>query len=258
MRRLFFALLLLSPMIANAQTPPGGGPSQNTVTAEGSETVRLTPNLARIHLVAHSQNEDSDVAGEEVAEKAKKFVDAVGKLQLKTVKASLVPLKAGKSGGGEDFSPRRPVEAPKTFTVTRGVVVTVTDADFASLSAAVEKVQRLALKNDLGGEEPQDDYRSYRPGDGGIIGVRYSRTEGEQELLTAALAKATKKAASRAEAIASGLGMKLGAVVSATELPSESRSGSGRYSLGGDAEDELVDGELVRTVRVKVVYAVSK
>lgn len=253
MRRLLLALVLASPAIAFAQTPP-----PSTVTAEGSETVRLTPNVARLHIIARSQNEDSDTAGEEAAEKAKKFADAVGKLQLKTVKASLVPLKAGKSGGDADFNPRRQGEAPKTFTVTRGVVVTVTDADFAALSAAVEKVQRLALKNELGGEEQVDDYRPYRSGENGTIRVSYSRTDGEQELLTAALAKATKKAAGRAEAIAGGLGLKLGAVVSAEEVSNEYRSGPVRYSFASDTEDGLVDGELVRTVRVKVVYAVSK
>lgn len=268
-RTCLLVALLLAPVVSVAQpTPQTGGPSKtSTITAEGTETVRMTPNVARISVLARGDDEDPDTASDAATDKAKKFTDAVGKLQMKSVKATTLPLKANKSAGQDNDVPgglpRLPgVEgAAKTTQATRGVVVTVTDGDFAALSAAVEKVQKLALKHELGGPPATaDDYRPWRQGGDGGIRVTYSRADGEEELLAAALAKATKKATVRAEAIASGLGLKLGAVVSAEEGGTEGRYGSVRYysSGGTDVEDELVDGELVKTVRVRVVYAVNK
>jgi uncharacterized protein YggE len=122
---------------------------------------------------------------------------------------------------------------------------------------AVEKVQREAIKEGLTGAMPEGMLSTRYTTD--MVRVAYLKQDGMDDLLTAALTKATKKATTRAEAIAAGLGVKLGAVVSAEEGGNELRYGSARYySPGGtDGDDELVDGELVKTVRVRVVYAVK-
>lgn len=267
-RTCLLTALLLAPVAAVAQPAPqpGGTAKPGTITAEGTETVRMAPNVARISVIARAEDDEPDTAADAATDKAKKFTDAVAKLQMKTVKATALPLKANKSAGQDNDLPGGVPRVPaldavaKPTQAARGVVVTVTDGDFATLSAAVEKVQKLALKHELGGPPGvADDYRPWRQGGDGGIRVTYSRGDGEEELLAAALAKATKKATLRAEGIASGLGLKLGAVVSAEEAGNDLRYGSVRYygSGGSDADDELVDGELVRTVRVRVVYAVK-
>jgi uncharacterized protein YggE len=267
MPRLAALALLLAPAVALAQTPAAG-----TVTADATETVRMKPDQARVVLSARVKSPDAATAADEAAEQAKKFAEAVDKLKLKGVKVSTAPLQASKgaednSGGVRVIGPGGAggAVAPKEVQATREVVVTVSDADFAALSEAVEKVQREAFAAGLSGAKANTGYNPFGATDGERIKVTYHRKEGADELTTAALGKAAKKATARAEAIASGLGMKLGAVVSAGEVDAvePASAAAARISIyGGDpaeaSKDDLVDGELVRTVRVRVVYGVTK
>jgi hypothetical protein len=142
------------------------------------------------------------------------------------------------------------------------VVVTLADPDPKALVDGVEKVQREAIKEGLTGAAPEGSLSSRYTTD--MVRVAYLKQEGMDDLLTAALGKATKRATARAEAIAGGLGMKLGAVVAAEELPaggdpSAVFSPTSALARGTNVNPsaELVEGELVRTVRVRVVYAVK-
>jgi uncharacterized protein YggE len=100
----------------------------------------------------------------------------------------------------------------------------------------------------------------------------YSRADaGWEEETAAALAKATKKATRRAEAMAAGAGLKLGELLSLgspEEAPPPPPAGT-TYTFPSEAsepsqptpretEDAYVNGELVRRVRVRVVYATTK
>lgn len=259
------ALALLLVPVALAQSPTPG-----TVTADATEVVRVKPDQARIVLFARTKSPDASAASDETAEQAKKFTEAVEKLRLKGAKVSAAPLQTTKgaednSGGVRVIGPGGPggVVAPKEVQATREVTVVVSDADFAALADAVEKVQREALAAGLSGAKGGNVYSPYGS-EGEKVKVTYHRKDGSDEATAAALSKATKRATARAEAIASGLGLKLGAVVSAGEVDpvADAPSAARIIYYGGDssdsAKDELVDGELVKTVRVRVVFNVTK
>jgi uncharacterized protein YggE len=90
---------------------------------------------------------------------------------------------------------------------------------------------------------------------------------------TAAVATATKRAMQRAEGMAKGAGLTLGDLVSVGEVSDAPRitipapvvntgvyaspPGGGTLNAGvtADTLDQFVDGELVRKVKVRVVYA---
>jgi len=260
------ALALLIAPVALAQTPQPG-----TVTADATEVVRVKPDQARIVLSARIRSPDASTASDETAEQTKKFTEAVDKLKLKGVKVSAAPLQTAKgaednSGGVRVIGPGGAggAIAPKEVQATREVTVIVSDGDFAALADAVEKVQREAYAAGLSGAKGATGYNPFGNTDGERIKVTYHRKDGSDEATAAALSKATKKATARAEAIASGLGMKLGGVVSAGEVdpPAEAASSATKIVYGSDTtestKDDLVDGELVRTVRVRVVFNVVK
>jgi hypothetical protein len=266
MSRLAALALLLAPVVALAQTPP-----PSTVTADATETVRMKPDVARVVIQARAKNAEPNLAADESGELAKKFAEAVDKLKLKGAKVVVAPVQTARVGeennngvivrgpGGGGPAPQKDVQA------TREVVVTIAEADFAALSEAVEKVQKEAYASGLGGAKVNTGYNPFGGGESERVKVTYLRKDGVDELTTPALAKATKKATARAEAIATGLGMKLGAVVSAGEVETADTAtpANPRISLyGGETvettKDDLVDGELVRTVRVRVVYNLAK
>lgn len=267
MSRLAALALLVAPVVALAQTSPPPG----TVTADATEVVRVKPDQARIVLSARMRSPDATTAADEAAEQTKKFTEAVEKLKLKGVKVTAAPLQTTRgaednNGGVRVIGPGGPggVIPPKEVQATREVVVVVSDADFTALADAVEKVQKEAYAAGLSGGKTSTGYNPFGGSDGERIKVTYHRKDGTDEATAAALSKATKKATTRAEAIASGLGMKLGAVVSAGEVDGDhAPAANPRISLyGGDpvevTKDDLVDGELVRTVRVRVVFNVAK
>lgn len=266
MTRLAALALLFAPVVALAQSPPG------TVTADATETVRVKPDQARVVFYARVKNPEANQATDDTGEIVRKFGEAVDKLKLKGAKVAVAPLQTSRVGeenngvivrggpGGGGPLPQKDVQA------SREVVVTVTDADFTALSETLERLQKEAYSAGLGGAKVNSGYNPFGGGESEKVKVTYHRKDGIDEQTTAALAKATKKATARAEAIATGLGLKLGAVVSAEELPaggdptSTLLSTSLSRSTGSTAispSAELVEGELVRTVRVRVVYAVK-
>lgn len=268
MHRTVVALALLLAPVALAQTPPE---AKSTVTADATETVRVKPDQVKIVVAARVKNPDAITAADEAADQAKKFAEAIKGLKLKSAKVTVAPLQAAKvgddnnrllGGGGGPGGVGGGPAAPKDVQATREVVVTVTDADFAALSEAVEKVQKEAYTAGLGGAKANTGYNPFGTGDSDRIKITYHRQDGADDLTTEALGKATKKATARAEAIAAGLGMKLGPIVSAGEVepPADPVSNATRIIYGSDTtettRDDLVDGELVRTVRVRVVYSV--
>jgi uncharacterized protein YggE len=267
MRRLavlLAAALVVPAPVAVAQTP--------TVTAEATETVRVKPTQAKLTVYAQVKNPDATVASDESAEVAKTFTEAVGKLKVK-VTVSPLPPKASKVGPNDDaggvvvaapVAPGGPPAPPKETQVSRPLVVTVTAADFKALTEAVDLVQKEAGKANLEGEKKTGVYNPFGQS-AAAIKVKYTAADGWDAATAAALSKATKAATFKAQAIADGLGMKLGAVVSAGEVDvvEQAKSASLVAAVYGNdtepaATDDLVDGELVRTVRVRVAFQVTK
>ncbi len=260
------ALVALALPVFAQTTPPPVIPG--TVTAEATEVVRVKPDQAKVYVTAASRNPDATTASDEVSELAKKFTDGVTRLKVKGLKATPDPVKVAKLTddrmalrGGFPGGPGAP---PAETQASQQVVITITDADPKALVEAVEKVQREAIKEGLTGAAAEGNLSTRYTSD--MVKVAYLKQDGLDDLLAAALGKATKKATARAEAIATGLGLKLGAVVSAEELPAGTDVASALVSsplmrtttaAAVSPSAELVEGELVRTVRVRVVYAVK-
>jgi uncharacterized protein YggE len=264
MRRLLLlcGLAVLPP--AFAQTP-----ARPTVTAEATETVRARPDAARIVYSVAARNADSETAGSDNETLTTQFVDALNKLKLTGVKVSPDPLRVDRvelgnnRGGGIGVG---------EFNAVRAVVVTATEADPAKLATLVEKVQKEAAKQGVGGEMGPAAYNGAQYERAGGVKVAYTRAEaGWEEATTAAIASATKRAKQKAEALAAGAGLTLGDLVSVGEVSSEAPKATPLVAttttsapyLGGqvnpgvsaDTLDTFVDGELVRKVKVRVVYS---
>lgn len=261
MRRLSAVALTLAVVApAFAQTTA----VTSTVTADATEVVRVKPDQAKVYVTAVGRNQDAATASDEAADLAKRFAGTVKQLKVGGLKVATDPVKVVKvtderaalRGGFGGPGGATPVE----MQAQQQVVITITDADPKGLTDAVEKVQREAVKEGLtGGVADGLTLSSRYTSD--TVRVAYSRQDGQDELMAAALTKATRKATARAEAIAAGLGMKLGAVVSADEMPgggvtTAESSALSRTSVA--TANDLVEGELVRTVRVRVVFAVVK
>lgn len=262
MRLTVLALLAAAPL-ALAQTPPA--PTPGNISVDAVEVVRQKPDMVKLYMKVEARNEDAKVAADEAADEAKKMADGLGKLkvdgmtvatlQQRTIRSEVLG-RGGVPGGG--------VQGVVDYRVIKPLVVSVTASDADKFTAAVEKVQVEAFKLGLVSDLANDNY-SYTPGGqekNSPFRAVYGRKAGWEELTPAALEKATKKARAKAEALAAGSGVKLGDVVSVTETSGYSGSSGynpyGTVATPAEPEDELVDGELVRKIRVRVVFATSK
>lgn len=259
---LLCGLLAATPALAQPAAPPKG-----SVTADAAEVIRTKPDQAKLVFAVTARNQDAATATDENDTQAKQFADGLEKLKVAGVKVASEPLRVDRvesqnNGGGVGGT---------EFNAVREVVVTVAEADPAKLAAAVEKLQKEAAKLGVSGEPGGANYNGNSYERVGKVKVVYSRGDAEwEELTAAALTRATKKATKRAEAMAAGAGLKLGELLSlGTSEDSPPRpSGSTYYtpdliehtspSTTRQTEDTFVDGELVRKVRVRVVYATTK
>lgn len=252
---LLFAAL---PAAVVAQTTPAPG----TVTAEATEVVRAKPDRAKLSYTVTFRNGEAAAATDENEALTKEFTDAIDKLKLKGVKAVGGAVRVDKvetqplNGVNPQFVPQ--------YSAARTVVVTVADADPVALLAAVDKVQQAAGKLGVSGEMGNSSYNGRAYERVATVKVTYSREDGWDDLSAAALTKATKRAMQRAEAMAAGAGLKLGEAVSIGEpdgpqsVTTYNYAGSGGSTQTADSQDVYVDGELVRKIRVRVVYATVK
>lgn len=252
-----------------AVLPPAFAQTKPTVTAEATEVIRAKPDTARIAFTVASRNADSDTASGDNDTLTQQFIDAINKLKLTGVKAAADPMRidkvelAGNRGGGVGVG---------EFNAVRNVVVTATETDPTKLSALIDKVQKEAAKQGVGGELSPASYNGMQYERTGGVRVAYSRAEAAwDEVTTAAIGKATKRAMQKAEALAAGAGLKLGDLVSVGEVADNQKApaavvttgvmatpflgGTVNAGLSADTLDAFVDGELVRKVKVKVVFA---
>jgi len=261
MRR--FAAVLLSATLsafAAAQTPVVAVPPGN-IAVEAQEVVRQKPDTVKLYMKVEVKNSEAAQASDEASDEVKKMADGLTKLKLAGVTVSTPQQRVVRS----EVMPNRGGAAPGMveYRVIRPVQVVVSDADPVKFATTVEKVQLEAFKLGLISDMASDNY-TYNSSTGqqeknSPIRAVYSRKGGWEELTGPALEKATKKARAKAEALAAGAGVKLGDVLSVSEVPTYPNSPGYNYGSGvaatGEPEDEFVDGELARKVRVRVVYA---
>jgi uncharacterized protein YggE len=263
MRRLVFALLASLPAAAVAQTPVVVATPPNNITVEAQEVVRQKPDAVKLYMKVEVRNAEASQAADEAADEAKKMADGLNKLKLtgvtvntpqqRVVRTEVIP---NRGGGGN-------VPGVVEYRVIRPVQVVVAESDPDKFTAAVEKVQVEAFKLGLVPDLASDNL-TYNPGGqekNSPIRAVYSRKGGWEELTGPALERATKKARTKAEALAAGAGVKLGDVLSVSEVPTYPNSpgynpyGGSGLAASGEPEDEYADGELSRKVRVRVVFA---
>jgi uncharacterized protein YggE len=254
-------VLLLTP-VALGQTPAA---DKGTVTAEAVELVRAKPDLAKLYFTVINKNGDATIATDENAEQTKVFAEAIHKLDLAGVKVASQALRVNRvetqnrMGGGNNipFIPE--------FHAVRTVLVSVSSKDADKLRANLERVQQEAAKQGVSGETGNASYNGMSYERNAPVRLVYTRQDGWDDDTVAALGKATKRAIQRAEAMATGAGLKVGEVLSigepTTAGPQTVYNYAGTYTTtaqSGDPQDEFIDGELVRKVRVRVVVAVGK
>lgn len=263
MRRLLFALLASLPTASVAQTPLVVANAPNNITVEAQEVVRQKPDAVKLYMKVEVRNSEAAQAADEASDEAKKMADGLNKLKLTGVTVStpqqrLVRSEVVQNRGGN-------VPGVVEYRVIRPVQVVVTDSDPDKFAAAVEKVQleafKLGLVSDLANDNLMYNSSTGQNERNSPIRAVYSRKGGWEELTGPALEKATKKARAKAEALAAGAGVKLGDVLSVSEVPTYSSGpayspyGGSGLAATGEQEDEFVDGELSRKVRVRVVFA---
>ncbi len=259
------AVILLFAPVALGQSPV---PDKGTVTAEAVEVVRGKPDLAKLYFHVLVKNPDATTATDEAAEQAKQFTAALDKLGLGGVKVSALPQRVTRVETQNRNVPNAVFTAE--YHAARTVLVSVTAKDADKLFAAVEKVQQEAARQGVAGEGSGNaNYNGFTYERNSPVRVVYTRDGGWETDTAKALAAATKKAVARAAAMAEGAGLKAGEVVSIGEPAAVignqtiyNYAGVGGLAASGgqvaDPQDEFVDGELVRKVRVRVVMTVGK
>lgn len=261
MRRFAIALLLTLPLLAPAQTPVAAGPPGN-ISVEAVEVVRQKPDTVKLFMKVEARNAESAAATDEATDEAKKVLEGLGKVKLPGVTIAAQPHRTVRI---ETMPPRGGpgVQGAVEFRVIKPITVTVSEADYDKFTAAVEKVQAEAFKLGLVPDLLSDTF-TYNSSSGqqeknSPFRAVYSRKGGWDDLTGPALEKATKKARAKAEALAAGAGVTLGGVSSVNEVTAYAASPSynpyGSAATAGDPEDELSEGELLRKVRVRVVFA---
>jgi uncharacterized protein YggE len=218
-----------------------------------------------------TKHTDPTTAVDETAEAYRQFADGMGKLKLAGLTVSAqqqrsqrVELQGNRvppAGGG-------PAVAQTTveYSTTRPVILTVTDPDPDRLTATVEKVQLEAAKLGAASDLVTNTYVYTGPGTERSVPFRtvVTRKGGWDDVLGPAAERAAKRARAKAESLAAGTGVKLGEVLSVQEVPGPQNVSmyANAYNSANqvftEPEEEFQDGELVRKVRVRVVYAITR
>jgi len=259
MRRLAAAVLLSVSAVAFAQTPVPA-PTTGNIAVEAVEVIRQKPDTVKLYMKVEAKNAEAVTAADEAAAEAKKMVEKLNKLKMEGVSVTAHPQRTIRS---ETVARNQPgVEPTVEYRVVKPISVSVPEADYEKFTATVEKVQLEAFKLGLMPDLTTENY-TYNPNGqqekNSPFRAVYFRKSGWDDLTGPALEKATKKARAKAESLATGSGVALGHVLSVNEVmtygSSPSYSPYGAITTAGDPEDELSDGELVRKIRVRVVYA---
>ncbi len=257
MRRLALAVLLSASAAAVAQTPPPAVPAGN-ISVEAVEVVRQKPDTVKLYMKVEARNAEAVTATDEATDEGKKMLDGLNKLKLTGVTVTALPQRTVRT----ETVVRGGVPGTVEYRVVKPITVSVTDADADKFNAAVERVQLEAFKLGLMPDLANDSYNYNSSGQqekNSPFRAVYSRKGGWDELTGPALEKATKKARAKAAALAAGSGVTLGHAMSVSEVLTYGSSPSynpyGAVNTAADPEDSLADGELVRTVRVRVVYS---
>lgn len=251
---------ILCTAFAPAQTPV----PPNTISAEATDTLRVAPDVARITFSVVTKDPVAETATDENEKLSKDLIANLGKLKLNGVKITSQTVKVAKvESQDQDGNPKPgggPTATKADYRVVRSVTVTVKDADAELLQTTVAKVQREGAKIGVAGDSNPSIYNPFGNERQNVIKVVYGLQAGWDDKSKDVLAKLTKRAMERAQALAEGANLKVLGVVSIDEPREPTHPNSTMNFIYGNTEqtDELVDGELVLKVRVRVTVRVSE
>jgi uncharacterized protein YggE len=252
-------LLATTLMIAFASAVSAQTPS--TVTTEAVATVRVKPDHAKIYLNLDAKAGEANGSVENSLAARKELIAAIDKLGLKNAKAIIQPQRISKDREVSELFPNAPVkQIIETYETNQQVIYTVTDHDPAKLTDAIEKIAKAAANLGVSGDSGRyidDNIRMRRMILGGTGGLRivYESKTGWDDAMLAGMTQATEKAVRQANALARGAGLKVIDVLKIEDITEgEPMTGQRR----DNSEEDMVDGELVRKVRVRVKVSLGK
>ncbi len=250
---------VLGTSAALAQTPM---PTPNTISAEASDTLRATPDLARVTFSVVTKDPVAETSTDENDKLTKDLTAAVAKLKIAGAKVTSQTLKIAKieSEGPPNPNNNNAAMLKADYRAVRAVTVTVKDADVEQLQTSVAKIQKEAAKLGVAGDSNASVYNGFGNERQNVVRVSYALQAGWEDRSKDVLAKLTKRALDRAGQLAEGAGLKVAGVVSIEELRDPGGANSSpNFIYGGttDQTDDLLDGELVLKVRVRVTVRVG-
>ena len=253
-------LAILVTSAGRGQTPAPAS-TANAISAEATETLRASPDVARITFQVVYKNPVAETATDENEKLTKDLLTSLAKLKIAGAKVTAQSLKLGKLDG--EAQPGVPNAVPMSksdFRAVRSVTVTVKDADAEQLPIHVARIQKEAAKLGVAGESANNLYNPFCEKHNSVK-VSYGLQDGWDDRSKTVLGKLTKRALERATLLAEGAGLKVVEVLTVEEPrdpPAPERASIGALYGLTDTSDDLADGELVLKVRVRVTVRVSK
>jgi uncharacterized protein YggE len=256
--------ILLVSLFAGLSTPAvfGQVPTPiappNTISAEATETLRVAPDLARLSFSVVTKDAIAETSFTENEVLTKDLLTNIGKLKVTGLKITSQSYKIAKIESvlnGVPVAPGGNQPMKSDFRTVRTIVIFLKDSDVDQLQANIGAIQKEAAKVGVTGDSLGMTYTGNGYENQNTVRISYGLQNGWDDRSKEVLAKVTKRALERAQLLAEGAGLKVAEVVSITEPTSTTVV---NYVNGVVDTSDLVDGELVQKVNVRVTVRVSK
>lgn len=256
--------ILLVSLLAGLGTPvvfgqvPAPVTPPNTISAEATETVRVAPDVARLTFSVVTKDALAETSFTENEVLAKDLLANIGKLKMTGLKITSQSYKIAKIESvlnGAPIAPGGNQPTKSDFRTMRTIVIILKDSDVDQLQVNIGLIQKEAAKVGVTGDSTGMSYNGMGYENLNTVRVSYGLQSGWDDRSKDVLAKVTKRALERAQLLAEGAGLKVVEIVSITEPTSTTVV---NYVNGVVDPSDLVDGELVQKVNVRVTVRVSK
>ena len=236
-RKLGFVLVVIAVFVLVVPASAQDNTMMNTLTVSGSGTAYGKPDIAYIELGVNSTDADLSTAFSQTGQSISALLDALHGLgiadeDIQTSGINVYPQ--------DQYDPQGNVTNQRTYTVSNTVEVTVRD---------VEKVESVLTT-------------AVNAGVNTINGLSFG-IQDTDALEQQARADAVANARSRAEQLASALGVTLGKPVIVSEVSNSviplalPQTGGGPRLMAANTSQPVSQGQLSVTVNVQVTYSIS-
>ncbi len=251
-----FLATLSTPIVFGQVPTPVAQP--NTISAEATETLRVAPDLARMTFSVVTKDPLAETSFTENDVLAKDFLTNIGKLKITGLKITSQSFKIAKIEtmiNGVAVLPGGNQPTKSEFRTVRTIVIVLKDSDIEQLQASIGIIQKEAAKIGVTGDSAGMTYNGNGYENQNTVRIAYGLQAGWDDRSKDVLAKVTKRALERAQLLAEGAGLKVVEVVSISE---PTLIAVVNYVNGVPDTSEIVDGELVQKVNVRVTVRVAK